>query len=325
MSDIIPFDSVQLPAHLRNSRFSATNDLVMGEGFPVISIKGKVFTKVHGDTRELITAPDSDDEPARSLEVVVLNYNKHLSKVYYDTSYSEGSDNKPTCYSNNGVGPAADATNPQSKTCATCPHNQWGSRITDNGAKAKACSDSRRLAIAPAGQLNDPMLLRVPPTSLRALAQYQDLLYKRGVAIQQVVTKVGFDYNVAHPSLTFKPVGFLTEAQLDEVESVFETPVVMSIIGLAEATPAVESPAPRSPAPSAAAPAKKSEPEPEPEPEAPKRKRRARVQVEDEESAPAPAKAEAKTEAKSSKAAIEVDDDLSSALDALLGDEDFDD
>jgi hypothetical protein len=329
MSDLIPFNSGKLPAHLQSSRFKPTNDLVSGEGFPVISIKGKVFTRVSGDEKKLIHVPNDETEPARSLEVVVVNYNKNRSKVYYETVYTEGSDAKPTCYSNDGVGPAADATSPQAKKCATCPHNQWGSRITDSGSKGKACADSIRLAIAAPRLINDPMLLRVPATSIKALSQYQDLLFKRGVAIQQVVTKIGFDYSVAHPSLTFKPVAFLDEEQLDEVEGVFESDVAMTIIGTpvegaAPAELAFETEQPK-PAPKPVKKAKVAvEEDDDEEVEAPKpapkpvKKAKVVVEEEDDEEVEAPKPVVKKKAAP----VVEVDDDLEGALDDLIGDDD---
>lgn len=237
MSAIIPFESSKLPAHIA-SMFQVSTDLMSGGGgFPVISIKGKVFHIKRGDEKTLITKPDAPDEPAASIEVVILKAfpgGGKTAKVYYDTGYSEGSDAAPTCYSNDGTAPAADAESPQAKSCASCVHNQWGSKITENGAKGRACGDTKRLAVAPVGQLNDPMLLRVPAASLKALSQFNDTLVKRGVPYQAVVTKVGFDYSVAHPALTFKPIGFLDEASMAEVAQEVESDLVKQITGQVE-------------------------------------------------------------------------------------------
>lgn len=219
-NDMVAISASQLPAHLRKkgkveNKFA--NAMGAG-GFPIVSIKGKVFHLIRGDERTLVKKPGDDDEPASSLEVVILASNPNKSKVYYAHGYEEGSSDKPDCYSNDGVGPALDAEEPQAKKCATCPHNQWGSRITENGGKGKACSDSMRLAIAPAGQLNDPMLIRVPAASLKTLGSYGAQLAKRGMAPEHVVTKIGFDYNVAHPALTFKAVRFIEEDELAAME-----------------------------------------------------------------------------------------------------------
>ncbi len=195
-----------------------------------------MFHIQRGDVRELVTKAGTDDDPAPSLEVVILSVNPNKSKVYYNSGFVEGSVAKPTCYSNNGVAPATDAEEPQSKKCNVCPHNQWGSRITDSGGKGKSCGDSMRLCVSAAGMINDPMLLRVPAATLKTLGLYGTQLSKRGVEPQYVVTKVGFDYNVAHPALTFKAVRFVEEEELALVEEtlVEESELIDQITGVTE-------------------------------------------------------------------------------------------
>lgn len=220
MNDMIAITASKLPAHLQG-KVKATNVFaaaVSAGGFPVVSIKGKSFHIQRGDERTLVK--NSDGDAAGSIEAVIVAVNPNKSKVFYDSGYEEGSNAKPTCYSNDGLAPAADAESAQAKKCATCPHNQWGSRITDNGGKGKACADSMRLAIAAPSQLNDPMLLRVPAASLKVLGQYGAQLAKRGVEPQHVVTKIGFDYNVAHPALTFKAIRFVEDHEMGEIEAV---------------------------------------------------------------------------------------------------------
>ena len=238
MSDMVAIKSGGLPAHLQGK--TKTNNLfaaaVTVGGFPVISIKGKVFHIQRGDERELVTKTGTDDEPASALEVVILSVNPNKSKVFYNSGFVEGSVAKPTCYSNDGLAPASDAEEPQSKKCNVCPHNQWGSRITENGGKGKACGDSMRLCVAPAGMINDPMLLRVPAATLKTLGQYGSQLAKRGVEPQYVVTRVGFDYNVAHPALTFKAMRFVEEAELATVETTLtdEADIIDQITGVVD-------------------------------------------------------------------------------------------
>lgn len=198
-------------------------------GFPVLSIKGKVFHIKQSGEAELVTSPGTDD-PAPSLEVVLLKANPNISKVYYPNGYVDGADEKPTCYSNNGVQPESDSEELQSSSCAKCPHNQWGSRITDDGRKGKACSDSRRVAVAPAGDVGNAMLLRVPAASLKPLREYGIALNKRGVPYQAVITKLSFDHTVAHPLLKFAPVAALKEEQADEVFEAMNGDIVQAIL-----------------------------------------------------------------------------------------------
>ena len=241
MSNLIPFESAKLPAHLqamRNTMTDLTSHVGSG-GFPVMSIKGKVFTLVKNDERTVITRPDDPEEAASALEVVILRANNNLSKVFYAKGYEEGTVGKPDCYSNDGLKPGADATAPQCKTCAVCPQNAWGSGA--NG-KGKACSDSRRVAISAATQLNEPMLLRVPPATLKPLAEYAKLLANRGVTdYAAVVTKIRFDREEATPKLTFQPVGFLDAAQYAEAQKVAASDLVDNIIGVSGGAPAAHS------------------------------------------------------------------------------------
>jgi hypothetical protein len=307
--NIIPFDSgSKLPAFLKQVDVAALNsDLTAhaGSGFPVISIKGKVFAVVRDGDREIQMNPKDPDSAATSLNVVLLKANKGTSKVFYIKGYdkdtSEGQ--KPDCYSNDGVEPAADSQNKQAKKCATCPHNQWGSRVSEKGAtKGKACADAVRMAVAPAGQINDAMLLRVPPASIKALGEYGQMLAKRGVGYNMVVTKVGFDVEAESPKLTFSAVGLLDDDGFAEVQEIAASDVVSNILGSSVmAAVAAE----------AAAPAEETAEEeaPAPKPTA-KPKAAAKPVVEEaEEEAPAP-KPAAKPKAKPAPVIDDMDLDL---------------
>jgi hypothetical protein len=247
--DLIPFDGKTVPSYLKAFNVSElNNDLTAhaGGGFPVISIKGKVFAIVRDGERTILPNPKDPDSPATAIDVVLIKANKNTSKVFYlkgyDKDASEGQ--KPDCYSSDGVAPAADAQTPQAKKCATCPHNQWGSKISDKGAtKGKACSDTVRIAVAAPTRLNDPMLLRVPPASITALGEYGKMLAKRNVGYNMVVTKVGFDMEAESPKLTFKPVGFIDDAAFAEVQDVALSDIVASILGATMPVAALEAPA----------------------------------------------------------------------------------
>lgn len=233
-SNIIPFESAKLPAHLKGVDIAALNADLTGHastGFPVISIRGKTFAVVKGGERTILPNPKDPDSPATSIDVVIVKANPKTSKIYYAAKYEEGSDSKPDCYSTDGVRPATDATSPQSKTCATCKHNQWGARVTESGKKGKACSDNVRIAVTTPGQLNEPYLLRVPPASIRALGDYGNLLKNRGVAYNMVVTRIGFEPEAATPQLTFKPVGFLDEDAYNTVQETAAGETVTQILG----------------------------------------------------------------------------------------------
>jgi len=238
MSNIIPFDSGKLPAYLKGiSAGDLNSDLTAhasSGGFPVMSIKGKTWTVVReGERSPLTKVMDGEEVPAPSIEVVLVKANKGVSKVFYLKGYQEGVEaQKPDCFSTEGTHPDASVETPQSKSCAVCKHNQWGSKVGDSGSsKGKACQDSVRVAISPAGQINDPMLLRVPPASIKTLGEYGKMLAKRGVRYNMVVTRISFEMESPTPRLVFKPLGLLDEAAYEEVKDVANGDTVQAILG----------------------------------------------------------------------------------------------
>jgi hypothetical protein len=247
-NQMVPFEQMQLPAYLQGALAADADDLIAGTGggFPVASIKGKVFTIRRGDEKQIVTRPDGSGEPASGIDVVIIRANPSFSKNFYEKGFREGDEEKPDCYSNDGIKPEADAGKPQSQTCAVCPHNQWGSRISEQGSKGKACADSRKLAIAAAGAINDPMLLRVPAASLKTLGEYGKLLKTRGVSYPIVVTRISFDPTAAHPALIFKPVSFLQQDTAQKVAEMKDSDIVQSILGMGPQLLAL--PAPSQPA-----------------------------------------------------------------------------
>lgn len=238
MSQIIPFESGNLPAFLRG-KAPVSTDLTsnVGAGFSVMSIKGKNFTLVKGGERKKLMNPNEPDEVATSIQVVLLKANAGLSKVWYANGYVEGSAEAPECFSHDGIAPDPAAEQKQATKCVSCPKNIWGSKISDAGKKLKACSDSRRVAIAAVDAIDDPILLRVPAATLKPLADYGTLLAQRQAPYNAVVTKIGFDPESASPKLTFKPVGWLTDVQYQQVEEVVAGEAVASILGTAGSLP----------------------------------------------------------------------------------------
>ncbi len=212
MNEITPFAGGNVPAFVRTAAAAGAGNLsgfTLG-GYPVVSIKGKVFTKKDGEESSLIKNPETGD-PAAALEVVILDVGpqldmKYNNRVFYLKEYEEGSIEKPDCASDDGIAPNADSPHPQAGQCAICQHNAKG---TSKTGKGKRCSSSKRLAIATPDNLDEPMLLRVPGDSLMAFSEYLAWLKKSGVSDTAfVVTKIGFDYTVAHPCLTFKGLGW---------------------------------------------------------------------------------------------------------------------
>ena len=236
MSNIVP-STANLPAELQDV-FNAeelAGDLYDGTsgGFAVIGFKGSRWKIKSGGEEEPVL--DDNGEAKPSLEVVLVKASREISKVYYDKDYAEGDDSAPDCSSVDSTVPDAESANPQSETCATCPNNAWGSKITPAGKKSKACGDSRRVAVVPLQDIaNEPyggaMLLRVPAASLSDLAKYGKGMQAKGFPYNAIGTRLGFDINAAYPKLTFKPIKPLSEAQLIQVAEVFHSDGLQSVL-----------------------------------------------------------------------------------------------
>jgi len=254
-TNVVPFAGMNLPAGMEDV-FNADDmagDLYEGvsSGFGVVSIKGSKWKIKHGGEEHPVL--DDAGDPKAALEVVILKASRDVSKLYYAKAYEDGDDSEPDCYSSDGKTPDTGAHNPQSASCATCTHAQWGSKITPAGKKAKACGDSRRVAVVPLGDItNDlyggPMLLRVPAASLNDLAAYGKGMAGKGFPYNAIGTKIGFDINAAYPKLTFSPKRKLTEEELAQVAAHFQGDTLGNVLSAAveakAATPAPAAPKP---------------------------------------------------------------------------------
>lgn len=241
---------INLPAEITN-QFAAlgigADDLDAGvsSGFPVMSIRGAKWRISEGGEEHPIYIPGTTDL-APSIKVVLLKANQAVSKTFYASKFEEGSDAAPDCYSNDGVTPAADAPNRQAPSCAACPHNVWGSKMTEAGKKTKACADVRRTAILPAEDLDySAILLRIPAASLADLADYGRQLKRRGIPYTAVVTKLSFDPDASYPKINFQFERVLEREELLKVAEKLKEPVIEDILGLRQAAaPAAAAPAP---------------------------------------------------------------------------------
>lgn len=223
-------------------------DIQTKQTYPVLSIKGKVFTlKKDGENTPIMR---SEDEPAQTINVVAIRANPN-ARHYYATEYvdgSEGSEATPDCYSNDGVRPAPDAKSPQSDACATCPHAVWG---TGKNGIGTACTVNTRLAIVAPEVLAsessvEPSLLRVPAGSRKPFNENVITPAKRNsVPYNAMVIRIGFDYESAGVKLKFKPVGFLSDEAYKKVRDLYDDETVQAIVGVVDSNKeATRKPAP---------------------------------------------------------------------------------
>jgi hypothetical protein len=276
-------------------------------GYAIISTRGGKFRVKHDGTEDVMK--DADGKRLDDLEVVILKAAAQPSKTYFKGEYQEGDNGAPDCYSIDGHKPDASVENPVHSNCATCPMNAFGSKISQSGSKIKACSDSRRVAVVPLGDITNkayggPMLLRIAVMSMKDLARYGKGMAAKGFPYNAIGTRISFDESVSYPKLTFGAIRKLTNEELAQVAEVSRSESLANIFGVNEF--AAAAPAPK-PAPKKAAAVKEA------------------VSLDFEEEAPAP-KPAAKPAAKKAAAKVieaeveEVEDSGGNDLDDLLAD-----
>lgn len=246
--------------------------------WPRISIGGSKFSIKQGGEKTLIADPNNPQLPKMQLELVVVGHNPGVSKTFYEGDYVEGSDAEPECSSDDGITPDDGVPKRQSAACATCPQNQWGSKISKMSNKQiKACSDSKRLVVLKSDDLDgDAYELSITAGALKDWANYVRELDKQRIPVSAVVTHVFFDPAATYPKMLFKFGGFLSAEQLAIVEERKDGDDVLliasprrtggNVIPIQQAPPAPApqpaaaaaqpaGPAPAAPAPAAPAPA----------------------------------------------------------------------
>tara|TARA_Y100000004_G_scaffold16707_1_gene17319 strand:+ start:1654 stop:2349 length:696 start_codon:yes stop_codon:yes gene_type:complete len=168
-----------------------------------------------------------------NLNVVIVGANPKLSKMWYAGDYTEDRESStPDCFSLNGETPHEKSELKQNDLCASCPQNAWGSKITPEGRKVKACADQKRLALVMADKTDgDIFLLQVTPSSLSNLNAYQKTLQTRGIAPDIAITTLSFDTTVSYPKLKFSFGGFNTDKMQKNVDKLIGSTDVKIITG----------------------------------------------------------------------------------------------
>lgn len=235
MGELIPFKS-GIPAHLKSVDTSINNGVIAlaGGGIPpTLSIKGKQFAIVRGDERKLLANPNDPESPATYVDAVLIRIATNYSKTYYNQSYEEGVAGSPDCSSINGITPDTRIAAPVSRNCQTCPNHIWGS---GKDGKGRRCRDSVRVAVAARTDLEDVLLLSVPPASIRVLSEYTNELNRRGLAYNTVLTKISFGPE-STPKLVLTARAFLDEEDYAKAKESYDSDMTRAIIGL---NPAVD-------------------------------------------------------------------------------------
>lgn len=245
MSELVPFAQAPVPAYFAQLPPDQVN-IGPKDTVPSLSFRGKTWRMiVDGDETVVM---NSSGEPVTSVDVVLLDYIKKRSRVFYAGPYVAGENKKPDCSSLDGERPDADVENPCAATCAACPNSVKGSKITPAGKPSTACGVTKRIAVVPSGPTamvkSPPLLLRLPATSIwdkqnqeneakgfYAWEQYIDMLRQRGCQnVAQVVTRIRFDHRTEYPKLLFAAVRWLTPEEWQNMAGRWNSQAVRDLL-----------------------------------------------------------------------------------------------
>lgn len=179
----------------------ANLSLPSGVSHPRISIKNGRFTVIK----------DGEDTVLDSLvlHAIIIGVNATDHRSWYTKAWDPKAEpTSPDCWSANDATPDASSASPQSASCATCPHNAWGSS-RKAGSEGKDCSAHRRIVVLAEGdEAGDQYTINIPGSSIRNFGTYRKALIKKNAAFQRVVTKISFD-PTAVGTLTYDAVNWV--------------------------------------------------------------------------------------------------------------------
>lgn len=205
---------------------------------PYLSIMGNRFTLVDAAGNEqAIPTYEADpnkcmrgQNPGPYADVVIVDVNDHVSRIYYDVAFDPNAQSyqPPACFSHNGQAPSKLASQPQSPTCAGCPHSVWGSATSNVSGKAiPACAQYQFIAVLVAGH-ETPFLLRIPPNSLKNYRAYAEQFRGQKFDMEMVWTRLSF---VSQGTLSFMPARFAQQETLDLSDRLFTAKAMDSMVG----------------------------------------------------------------------------------------------
>jgi hypothetical protein len=220
---------VTLPTYLQNlpSRNLAQTAIAnIGAGNPpYLSIQGGRFTLVD-------VAGNTIPIQQFHVDVVIIDVNEHISKIFFglDKPYDPNNPTPPLCFSDNGLAPSTAAGQPQAPTCAACPQNVWGSKISQMGSAVKQCADQQKISIYVPEYSDGLFLLRIPPGSFANWRAYMAKFAGAKLDPDRVLTRISFEQG-AVGTLVFQSPGYITEAMAGVVGQMIESRASDQLIG----------------------------------------------------------------------------------------------
>lgn len=155
---------------------------------------------------------DDPDNPETATSITGIIAYHHSANARWEGNYTGDADsNAPVCISYDGV---LGFNNGTCTECKECPFNQFGS---DESGVGKACKNMKRVYILRSGELL-PLVLVLPPTSIRPFREYLGRLVKRGKKPSGVITKITLKKEKSQSGIVYSRVALEKVAELSPDE-----------------------------------------------------------------------------------------------------------
>lgn len=172
---------------------------------------------------------DDPDAPETAQDITGVIVHHHPVNAYWKDAYTGGSQ-QPDCSSIDGK-MGLEVASGELRSCEGCPYNLYGS--AGDGSNSKACKNGHRVYILREGEVL-PLLLTLPPTSLRA---FKDYLAKRivlkGKRSWHVITRITLKREqnaggIKYSSCVFAKAGDLDQQQLEALSGTVDAVKALS-------------------------------------------------------------------------------------------------
>ncbi len=155
------------------------------------------------------SVPSLDGVKPEQFLLGVIVYVQNARAYWKQTFDASGGGNPPDCVSEDAVTGVGDPGG----ECRKCPYAAFGSGRDGRG---QACKQIRRLFMLRQDEIL-PMVVNLPPTSLKNSKDYLLRLASHGVSMSAIVTRIGLAQDkangITYSKAVFAKVGNLTEQQ----------------------------------------------------------------------------------------------------------------
>lgn len=245
-TDVVPFEKYAVAQFDQESLSEALTANLGGGDVNLDRDLDRV--KIPGSGGTTWTVPTLEgEEDTKTLSGIIVAW-KNV-RAYYATSYEESPNSPPTCASDDAVtgtgfpyhkGSDAPEGDPITLPCAQCPNSQWGS--TDKGdSNAQACQQQRLLFLLTEGDML-PIIVKLPPTSIKGCADYFLRLTRAGKPFFAVQTSITLEKQAGPPAFSIAKFAKTADLAPDEITVVRQyknalTPAVQRVSGVEAAEP----------------------------------------------------------------------------------------